>query len=242
MSLVNTQRRRAGQPAETDLQTVSVCPLCNGTSFRKLSTPRQWISEIFHVLRGHIGLVSCRTCNLVFTNPRPSDLLLSTFYSGNTYDCHSPTLTSTGGVQADVVLSRLSKVLPPAAPKTLLDFGCGAGGFLLSAQQRGWDAHGFEPGRRGIETCRRNGLTVTSDLSALPRDYFSLITLHHVFEHLANPIDVLSEIRPLLRADGRLLVQVPNAESLRARFALPVLCAVFRIDDRHRAFPIHLMY
>ena len=199
-------------------------------------------SDTFHTLRSRIGLVSCRTCDLVFTNPRPSERLLAAFYSGDTYDCHDPNLTSAGGVQADVILSRVTKLLPSAAPKTLLDFGCGAGGFLLSAQQRGWDAQGFEPGRRGIETCRRHGLTVTSDLSALPRDYFGVITLQHVFEHLSNPTAVLSQLRPLLRSDGLLLVQVPNARSLRARFALPSLCARFPVDDRHRAFPIHLMY
>jgi SAM-dependent methyltransferase len=102
--------------------------------------------------------------------------------------------------------------------------------------------HGFEPGKRGLENCRRAGLAVTDRLEELPSSAFSLITLHHVFEHLANPRKALAEIRRLLLPGGLLFVEVPNAESLRARLAWPILSRNFRVDERYRAFPIHLMY
>jgi SAM-dependent methyltransferase len=76
----------------------------------------------------------------------------------------------------------------------------------------------------------------------LPAGAFGLVTLHHVLEHLPNPIEVLADLRGRLAADGRLLVEVPNARSLRARLAAPWLCRRFGADERYRAYPIHLMY
>src|ERR1019366_8872591 len=46
----------------------------------------------------------------------------------------------------------------------------------------------------------------------------------------------------LLHADGRLFIEVPNARSLRARLALPLLSRAGWFDERYRAFPIHLWY
>jgi hypothetical protein len=71
---------------------------------------------------------------------------------------------------------------------------------------------------------------------------FSLITLHSVFEHVPDAAATLADIRPLLAPDGRVFILVPNAGSLRARLALPTFSRRFGVDERHRAFPIHLTY
>jgi hypothetical protein len=83
---------------------------------------------------------------------------------------------------------------------------------------------------------------VTDRLEDLPPGAFSLVTLDHVFEHLANPVEVLDGVRRFLAPQGRLYVEVPNARSLRARLALPLLTRRFRVDERYRAYPIHLIY
>jgi SAM-dependent methyltransferase len=82
---------------------------------------------------------------------------------------------------------------------------------------------------------------VTDNVEDLPSGEFGLITLHHVFEHLANPVEALDGIRRLLAKGGRLFIEVPNARSLRARLALPFLSRQFNVDERYRAYPIHLM-
>jgi hypothetical protein len=37
-------------------------------------------------------------------------------------------------------------------------------------------------------------------------------------------------------------IEVPNVGSLRARLSCPILSRRFGVDERHRAFPIHLSY
>jgi SAM-dependent methyltransferase len=167
---------------------------------------------------------------------------LSAFYSGDTYPCHDATGSASAGAKADFILERIAEYLPPEGPRTALDYGAGGGGFLSHIRNRGWKVRGFEPGKRGLESCRQAGLEVTDKLEDLSPGDFGLVTLHHVFEHLPNPTKVLDGVRRLLARDGRLYIEVPNARSLRARLAIPFLSRRFRIDERYRAYPIHLMY
>jgi len=217
--------------------------LCDHSDHTRLSTPGHWIgNEVFDSLRGTIGLVRCRGCSLVFTNPRPSPAALSAFYAGDTYECHDTATSRAANVKANFVLDRIEALLPSGSPRTLLDYGAGGGGFLLQVRARGWAGQAFEPGRRGLERCKRAGLQATSNLKELPSSAFGLITLHHVFEHLADPVGALHAVRRLIAPQGRVYIEVPNARSLRARLSLPMLSRTCGVDERYRAFPIHLMY
>jgi SAM-dependent methyltransferase len=225
------------------VDTLSSCQLCGGASFEALPDPGRWIGpEVFAGLKGRIGLVCCRGCDLVFVNPRPSGELLSAFYSGDTYECHESDGSGSAGTKAAFILGRLTRSLPSDVPRTLLDYGAGGGGFLVDARKLGWDVRGFEPGERGRESCRQSGLDVTGNLDALPRGAFGLVTLHHAFEHVPDPVKVLDGVRPLLAKGGLLFIEVPNCRSLRARIARSALSSRFRVDERYRAFPIHLTY
>lgn len=229
--------------AAATVDTLSSCPECDGSRLRSLPTPGHWIGgEVFSGLQGKLGLMQCRSCGLVFTNPRPSEQHLGAFYAGNTYVCHETAGSASAGAKANVLLERIERHLPAGAPRTVLDYGAGGGGFLLHARSRGWAAQGFEPGRRGLEACRASGLDVTADCDELASGAFGLVTLHHVFEHLANPAQTLRDMKRLLAPEGRLFIEVPNAGSLRARCAWPLLSRRHGVDERYRAFPIHLMY
>jgi 2-polyprenyl-3-methyl-5-hydroxy-6-metoxy-1,4-benzoquinol methylase len=208
-----------------------------------LPVPSRWIGrEVFAPLAETLGLVRCNACRLVYVNPRPSDRTLAAFYDRDDYGFHGGDASAASGARADFFLQRILRHLPPTAPRTLLDYGAGGGGFLKHARERGWQVRGFEPARRGIASCRAAGLDVTDCLDDLPSAEFGVITVHHVLEHVPNPGDVLRQMRRLLAADGRLYVEVPNARSLRAHLSFPLLSRHFPIDERYRAYPIHLLY
>jgi SAM-dependent methyltransferase len=238
---VSAARRPAiDHPATERLES---CPLCDHQAHKPLPIPGRWIGpEVFASLRGRIGLVQCRGCGLVFTNPRPSNGTLCEFYSGSTYACHDTSNVAAEAAKARFVLERIERHLPSGGKRVLLDYGAGGGGFLLQARSRGWEVQGFEPGRRGLETCRGAGLSVASELGMLRDGAFGVLTMHHVLEHLADPAGALYEARRLLAPGGRLYVEVPNARSLRARMAVPFLSRACGVDERYRAFPIHLVY
>jgi SAM-dependent methyltransferase len=226
-----------------DATRLSRCPVCAGASLTSLPTPGRWIGrEVFSDLAGILGLVKCRSCSLVFVNPRPSAGRLARFYAGEVYDCHEPSQSTTTDAKADYILGKMALHLPYDAPRRLLDYGAGGGGFMLQARERGWRVHGFEPGRRGLEFCAKERLHVTSDPEGIPPGKFGLVTLNHVLEHLEHPVEVLRGLLRVLNPAGRIYIEVPNARSLRALLAQPLLTRRFGIDERYRAFPIHLMY
>jgi len=219
------------------------CLLCGSSSFRRLSVPRGWTaSHPFGDLIGQLGLVKCRPCGLVFVNPRPSVRRIEAFYCGDGDAYQGVPGSAWADADNEFLLEWIGRHLPPGTKKTLLDFGAGDGRFLLRALERGWKVQGFELGRQGLRRCRAAGLDVKDDLREFPSASFSLVTLHHVFEHLAEPVNAMNAIRRLLAPRGRLFLGVPNVDSLRARLASPVLSNAGYVEARYRAFPIHLVY
>lgn len=87
---------------------------------------------------------------------------------------------------------------------------------------------------------------ILGDLSRLPlaTERFDLVTANMVFEHLERPLEVLGEIRRVLKPGGRLLVHTPNrrAPALRAAAATPEVLKkpVIRVLEQraaHDVFP-----
>lgn len=219
-------------------ETLAECPLCDGTSVHALPTPGHWIGgECFSDLT--LGLRKCR-CGMIFASPRPTVELLNAFYSGNGYSCHSLEGSASSGAAARHLLDAVEGRLPAGVGKSLLDYGAGSGALLLAAH--GWEKFAFEPGQKGLESCRMNGLEATDDVMAIPRNRFGLITLHHVLEHIPNPLEVLEGLHAFSVPNGLLYIGVPNAHAMRARLALPFLSRRFNVDERYRAFPLHLHY
>jgi 2-polyprenyl-3-methyl-5-hydroxy-6-metoxy-1,4-benzoquinol methylase len=222
------------------VEALAHCPLCNGQSFQCLPTPGHWVGEqLFSSAADSISLQRCQQCSLTFVNPRPSPQLLNAFYDGDTWVCHSPECGSASTAQ--FLLDSIT-AQGPYQGNRFLDFGCGGGYVLRAALEAKWDACGYDVGQRALVSCRAQGFTVTDNLDELPSSSFDVVLLNHVFEHVAEPHPLFSQCRRLLAKNGRLFIVVPNLAGLRARLSFPVLSRHFKIDERHRAFPVHLFY
>lgn len=103
---------------------------------------------------------------------------------------------------------RFEKIAPHVRPTdVVMEYGVGFGWNIarLSCRKRlGYDLAGhLEPllGKQGIE--------FVPDTSTLEDDSVDVMVCHHVLEHVPSPIEVLAEIRRLLKKDGKLLLFVP---------------------------------
>lgn len=109
---------------------------------------------------------------------------------------------------------------PGIAAPSVLDIGCGNGGFLHLARSAGWTAHGVDPDPEAVSICNREGLDVrVADLSELEAEQrrFDLLTLSHVLEHLHDPVAALATCFRLLKPGGRLWLETPNVSSFGHR-------------------------
>jgi len=104
----------------------------------------------------------------------------------------------------------------------VLDIGCGTGGFLRFARNKGLGAFGFDASRAQIEYAQKDLPNVRQAIS--PKKYleqinqfdlkFDFVVLWDVLEHLRNPLQLLMEIQTLLRPGGYLFVSVPNSNAM----------------------------
>jgi SAM-dependent methyltransferase len=111
--------------------------------------------------------------------------------------------------------------LKGSRPGKLLDVGCGNGKYLALMRMLGWEVIGVEPDVQAARVAREHfGLSVHEGVLqeiAFPDDTFDAITMNHVVEHLPDPVGTFTECRRILKEGGRLVVIVPNIESLGHR-------------------------
>ncbi len=121
-------------------------------------------------------------------------------------------------------------------PGTVLDVGCGAGGFLRLAIGGGWRAVGIDFDAEAVAEARRvEGAEVhVMDIfdPSLDARRFEGILLDNVIEHLPDLPRVARRLAELLAPGGRLVMITPNIESTGH--------AVFGADWRGLETPRHL--
>jgi hypothetical protein len=77
---------------------------------------------------------------------------------------------------------------------SILDFGCGGGGFVSL-----------------MNDCYCVGYDIGYDTKYTESKY-DIITLFHVFEHLADPVGEIEFLKHLLNPGGRFVIEIPSAD------------------------------
>ena len=165
----------------------------------------------------HGRYVKCRNCHLIYVNPIEKASKINGDYSkmGNT---DAPIIRGSRLLAAKSQLGLISK---HKSGTTLLDIGCGEGFFLFNATKAGYTTKGIEISRDAAEYAGREfGLDVEAkpfeDLQ-FPENYFDVITLWQVLEHVPYPLIVLKEVHRILKPDGLLATSTPDIESILAK-------------------------
>ena len=184
------------------------CPLCGSRD-----------SQPERIVEGY-ELERCRSCDLVFVNPQPTEESLTHLYLQKTPESQAEfyrqTVSAAQIAEYDRILADLSALLPAAG--RLLDLGCAAGYFMQRAERAGFEAHGTDlatwvegiAAERGVPNVRCGRL----EAAAFADGWFDVVHSSQVFEHLPRPVDELKEIRRVLRPGGILYINVPNYRCL----------------------------
>lgn len=95
--------------------------------------------------------------------------------------------------------------------KSLLDFGCGTGNFLMMAKDVASNVAGIEPEIALKSHFKKQGLKIFRDINRVS-DSFDIITLFHVLEHIPDPRSILKNIVKKLKKGGQIIIEVPNSD------------------------------
>ncbi len=170
-------------------------------------------------------LVTCSSCGLVITTPRPGPDALGRYYLSENYISHATETTSLFDavyrIARNYNLTRKLNLIhahTSTPPQHLLDFGCGTGEFLRKVQTANIRVSGVEPSAKARNHANMlTGGAVTDTLRHAPES-FDVITLWHVLEHLENLNAQFALLVSALRKSGTMFIAVPNHRAYDARY------------------------
>lgn len=153
---------------------------------------------------GDYSLMECEGCSLVFADPmEPGD---NHFYS---WICSSRIYYPSTRWEWDPLVG---KILAMDRAK-VLDVGCGSGLFLETLLRSGIDGLGVDPTEESVAACRARGIEAQQlsiqEMVDSPLGQFNVITLFHVLEHVADPLNAVKVLKRSLSPGGILAVSVP---------------------------------
>ncbi len=196
------------------------CPACDARYIRTLF---RTTDRLYRTTGKTFLVVECVDCRLMRLYPRPTPRELRHYYPPEYW--FAPTGEAASILEEHyrrLVLQDHVRFVRHAIERSgesglLLDVGCGGGLFLDMMRDGGRQVVGldFSLGAAALTWSKRKVPAVCAMLShaPLPPSSCAAVTMFHVLEHLYDPASYVEAAHRLLRPDGRLIVQVPDASS-----------------------------
>ncbi len=187
-------------------------------------------------------VVKCQNCRLVYVNPQPTGAELKKVYAAYFGTVKDPDGKTRNWVEEKDKKVRehkkeIEKLERYKKSGAILDVGSAAG-FFLASLGKGWEKYGLEFDASIANYSRKTfGLDVaTGELknAKYRKEFFDIINMSHVIEHMPDPAASLKKAYYFLKQDGLLVVATPNINSLCYR--------IFGKDFRLLNDPGHLFF
>ena len=183
------------------------CPLCSCNNY----------SAIYKE-RGNIGVVKCKTCGLVYTNPMVKEPEKNYWGDENKYFEEARLIFKSAAKhhRDSNYLEDLKIIEKIKSEGNFLDIGTNMGFFLRHAKGKKWNVIGVDLSPTLSEMARKYfGLNVKAaylDKAGFENEHFDIVTMTDVFEHIPEPKKLLLDIKKLIKKDGILFIKVPNGK------------------------------
>jgi 2-polyprenyl-3-methyl-5-hydroxy-6-metoxy-1,4-benzoquinol methylase len=177
--------------------------------------------ELFVSTR-QVTLHCCSDCHALTALPRPTQQALAGYHDSDAYFDHPYFQQRRGDVERSEqrcrdVLRLVTQACPSFSPagRRHLDVGCDTGLFLETfARCYGMQPVGIDITARAVALARARGIQAHhGNLAQLDEREFALITLIDVIEHVADPVQLLREVKTRLQHGGVCYVETPNVRS-----------------------------
>jgi SAM-dependent methyltransferase len=162
-------------------------------------------------------MISCTSCGMICDDVPFNEQQLREYYRCNEHYAAS-SLGGSGSLTLDNQnrYDRIIDLLQPDSGETILDVGCGQGGFMARCLQRRVCATGIEPSEKSRTAVLRAGLEVYSSIDEYaekcPNVSIGTVVLSHVLEHLLEPRKILEDL-VRIAPGAKVYMEVPDAVS-----------------------------
>ncbi len=158
-------------------------------------------------------IVKCKRCGLIYLNPRPKEKDLLEFYD-DFFSTDEESVSQWSRLMGKVYEETRGNIEREYPSGKILDMGCGLGLFLKLWNSQKWELYGIDISKKAVGYAKSKGLNVRQgslEKTDFSDDYFDVITMFYVLEHLPRPLKVLQEARRILKEDGLLVIRVPQS-------------------------------
>jgi 2-polyprenyl-3-methyl-5-hydroxy-6-metoxy-1,4-benzoquinol methylase len=174
---------------------------------------------------GAFNACICKKCGTKFISPRYNDEQLTQHYSsdlftqskdyeGVSHNMVDPRERQRKRNDMRIEINTVLKYFPQGAK--ILDIGCQTGIFLEALPSQ-YEKYGVERSEWAAEYCKKiiNGNISVGRVEDVdyPQEYFDLINMSYVVEHLQYPVTTMKKVVGWLKCDGILTISVPNFSS-----------------------------
>jgi 2-polyprenyl-3-methyl-5-hydroxy-6-metoxy-1,4-benzoquinol methylase len=174
--------------------------------------------EIYHPAtrdKPDIPVYICRDTEVIFLGVDPGALAEHYRDKGIENDGRTSVSTVAGDKVTTATLQdshrRFEDFRDLLAGKRVCDFGTGHGLFMREANKVSQQVCGVELNAIHVAKLKLDGFRVEPSIESFDLGCFDVVTLFHVLEHLAEPVEMLASIRTRIKSGGRLIVEVPHA-------------------------------
>ncbi len=113
--------------------------------------------------------------------------------------------------EAEDHIKRANAILDSIVTKSLeglnfLDFGCGEGWLVHQAVKRGANATGYDILNHN-EWSSKDGEIYTNHFADLKDNYYDVVMLYDVLDHAEDPLEVMRQVKTIMRSDGTIYVK-----------------------------------
>ena len=184
-----------------------VCGICNFSNYTLLFKG-QWGEKSYKIVR-------CQNCGLVYTSPFPdsSEKRYEDYQHKRYLDNKKLYLSHYKLVLKEILLFKKGG--------RFLEIGCSVGYLLELAKEIGFKIDGIELSKSAVQAANkllgdrvRNCLLEEAQFSD---DYFDVVAMYHVLEHVLDLDKTLKEIKRVLKRSGILFIGGPNFDNWISR-------------------------
>jgi 2-polyprenyl-3-methyl-5-hydroxy-6-metoxy-1,4-benzoquinol methylase len=202
------------------------CPLCEYKFSEILFERKSAISDYFY------KIVRCQNCSLAYQYPSLNEEDIKRIYDTEYFENPLP-LNIYGyknyGIYKDKLIADWRLTLQDLGlsdllnngnfQKRILDVGCAYGFFLDFMRSRGYLPYGVDISFHAVKFAREKlnlENVFVGELESLNfgEEFFDIVTMFHIIEHLTEPKKSLKEVHRILKKDGILILQFPVIDSL----------------------------
>lgn len=202
------------------------CPICESKNLSKLCNVSFCDNKNFTGLPDEYTITECNECGMVFSNMDATEKDFTDYYENFSTYLEKTNENCRRVLENEYAI--LYNMIQPYITENskIMDIGTAKGGFLDYLNKKGLkNLYGIEP---SIEDNKDN--TLEDNIRLIKGDIcqklnitekFDLINLQQVMEHIYNVKTALQNIKNLVRDNGYLLIDVPNADKYIDNYNVP---------------------